>query len=109
MKKILLPLILLLLLLTGCDGKVVATDLVGTWECLRLKQVLVLDQAGGVELTDTSVGYGNYQGSYMLEGKTLTFDFPRFSRPVVREVKSAKADKIILLDVNGIEEVYLKR
>lgn len=108
MKKLFLFPAIILFLITACGGDI-ATDIIGKWECLRLKQVLQFDPVGGVELIDTKVGYGRYVGTYSIQGKKIIFTFPRFSRPIERKVKSISVDKLILLDKNNIEEVYLKR
>ncbi len=98
----------ILLFIVACGGDI-SSKIVGEWECARLKQTLNLDFVGGARLIATKVGYANYEGSYEVDGKVLTLNFPRFSRPVVRTVKSVSGSKLVLLDSNGIKEVYVRK
>ena len=36
------------------------SNIIGEWECLRLKQILQINGDGSVKLTDTKVGYAQY-------------------------------------------------
>ena len=108
MGRIFFLILISMLLNISCTGDI-NSNIIGEWECLRLKQVLQINGDGSVQLTDTKVGYAKYNGTYSIESKNISFNFPRFSRPVLRRIKSINNEKLILLDSNGIKEIYIKR
>lgn len=108
MSRLYFLIVIFLLMNISCTGDV-NSNIIGEWECLRLKQVLQINGDGTVQLTDTKTGYAQYDGTYSIESENITFNFPRFSRPVSRRIKSINSEELVLLDSNGIEEIYVKR
>ena len=89
-------------IITACTQNF-ETAIIGSWEGVSLKQNFHFYENGNVELNDLK--HGVYRGSYKITGDTLECKFERFAFPVVRTVR-IKGDKLILIDKNGIEEIY---